>query len=406
MVSWRSRTAATAPYVDERHGQPVEGQAWQAEVRKYDRELVGELGSALDIVAALAGDTPITVENTKGKVFDLPILTDGSKWKYTASFSEAISRAVRSLALVGEFDIVRIREGGKVMYEIMQCSQRKKTSNGDVQFYEYMLNGTGKKTLKVPKDDVQRVWCPSSENLLEAYSQTRRALTDLRIIYNLKAGVDNVAWNNRSFLRVLHFGKVDNSYRQNLETQVPPVVLQARNLAQDMVKGERLAPFYPMVGETPPDMIDMSIPQDPNMPDIMEMAIGGLARSLNLPVRLLTGEAGSHWADWKMDVQVQTYFLKPLLSVVLAGFDKFILSEEKRDVPDAIGILRFVAKFPMPVSSSSDIYAYTSLYDRGIASREVIAEKVGLSSDDLLPLSGDEYNFWVDAHGQDTGGTQ
>lgn len=327
MVAWRKKnyTASLSPQSYTSTGGE---ETWQTRVRQHDLDYNGLLGYSLDMVASVASSATIfPIVNGKEKTNNIDTSKlDHFVGAYGQSLQDLIYSAVRALMLLGEFDLVYVNNSWTIFYTY----QRLKTRIiEDTPFIEYALSDKKDNTVLVSEKDVVRVVNPRYGQVWEAHSPTRRILPLLDTYKNIVDQLSVQAKSNKSFPKIAWFGSDDGRWRNETivedggqKLSAPPILSDAVGLSKRIREDDQFAPFFPMMSDTKPEVVDLSTPLDGSIVNILDQLTGLIAQGLNIPARLLTGDGGNHWSDWLLDSQLKQFAVEPLLRIVIFNFSK------------------------------------------------------------------------------------
>lgn len=360
MVMWKKNENITASleYVEEAGGglnvfRPVvsfvqrmfsgkkEETSWQSEVRFYDLNHTGILGHSLDIIGFTASSARLMYVDRldytedKNELLQQQIYKD--IWRDGQDIFEILYKGVRALASVGEFDLIYV--DGK--YDILHCSQRISTykRKDGTQITRYRQRAgieTGESVLEVESENIERCYVPEPGNNLEAYAPTRRVLPHLRLYSQIMAQFQNIARSNSLMTKALYLGEDDGDWQRNQEyinsftnpsEALPPAVNDLTQLAQRIAKGDLLAPWYPLMGPTKPEAVDLTTSFDEHAREMLVESDKGIAEGLNIPARLIFGDNLTHFSDWVNDEQFRNFGVVPVLKVMIKFLDTNIFSK-------------------------------------------------------------------------------
>lgn len=378
-------------------GPPVE-ESWQKELRHYDLNHVGIFGNSLDIIAFTAAAASLEyVDPTNLAPIPDAILQEKilqPVWRGDKDIFEMLFVLVRSLGQVGEIDLVCIN--GE--YDLFQISQRvKDTKNkydkqGNLLAYgtvTYRQRDTDEHDLvTISKQHIERCFVPQPGANHEAYAPGRRVLPWMRLYAQIVTQFQRIAFSNSLMTKGVYLGEDDRTWEQNEEylsqfsnpnQAVPPIVNDMAKMAQEISKGGKLAPWWPMMGPEKPIAIDLTTSFDEQARQVIKDCDREIALGLNIPSRLLLGDNVNHFAEWLQDEQFRTYAVAPLLKIAIKFLDKHIYSK----YPTKYG---YAAKlwysFDELTANSLNPAQFIELFKIGVVGSQGIQRHLKLSAQD------------------------
>ena len=396
---------------------------WMEKVKDYDRNGPGVAGYYLDTVALMAMLCPlyVSVRNKSGDYerSDDPILQVAlDAWRGTLMAQpDLVYHAVRGRESLGRvWNIKDTETGHNIVTQI--------TSVDDNRVGWRDLYGRQRiSPIETPGGVmVWRSWYPDPYEQWEATSPMRRALPNLRrlrsIVRNQTRSSDSRMSTNGivSFptdpAEVLSrpFAGQDSPDQQGTGGQrgVSQKIrdfIELSNLAHE--DDESVAAMVPFPVDGPPPVwteIGRSI--DPMTLEGERVAIEGFARDVNFPQQLLAVGPGAanHWNEFMMQEVAVKLALAPKLQPVcndvlvlhlqpmIARFREN-LTEWRRSVDPRHVRVEFDLSFLL--RRPSQVMEMLRCYELGIATRQQVAEELGLKGEVLpLPNGMSEYEHW------------
>lgn len=420
-------TAALTPEVPvgprarlQRRGKSV---PWQERVKDYDRNGPGVAGYYLDTVALMAMLCPlyVSVRNKSGDYerSDDPILQVAlDAWRGALMAQpDLVYHAVRGRESLGRIWNIRdVETGHNVVTQI--------TSVDDNRVGWRDLYGRQRiSPIETPAGVmVWRSWYPDPYEQWEATSPMRRALPNLRrlrsIVRNQTRSSDSRMATNGivSFptdpTEVLSrpFAEGGGTGGQGVGGQrgVPQRIrdfIELSNLAHEDDESPAAMVPFPVEGP-PPVWTEVGRQLDPMTLEAERVAIEGFARDVNFPQQLLTFGPGAanHWNEFMMQEVAVKLALAPKLQPVcndvlvmhlqpmIARFRQE-LTEWRRSVDPRHVRVEFDLSFLL--RRPSQVMEMIRCYELGIATRQQVAEEIGLKGEVLpLPNGMSEYEHW------------
>lgn len=310
------------------NGRTEKEEPWQTKVRWFDNEGPGYVGFSLDLKAVLSSLATVEVTKLDGTPVDNDWIAKsfrGIRWATT--LEDNIHARVRSRASVGEYWNCYTTRGW-ITASTPQLYPAQKNGYGD---YEY------KYILLRPHDKPSESFLGNSDNALpllrtpercinpgntfsgEATSALRRTLRELECYTLLMQGIINDRKSLAQWAKIAYLGEDDGKWRQDpnfSKSGVPPIIKDFMLLGKDRDL-DSPSQIYPTMGPARPEIIDLASPIDPHLIPLLEYLTASFARSVNMPVRAITGEAGNDWSDYQMWESLVTMGIKPDLQAVL-----------------------------------------------------------------------------------------
>lgn len=386
---------------------------WQQQVVRYDRDGPGVLGYYLDMVATLASLCPLVVQvrDHRGvwSTTDDPVLSAALTGyrSVLADQHELVSMHVRHREALGEAWLMHVDDLG---WSVATVPNVQAMSDGSVRFTD--MYG---KQRKVPADRVWKSWVADPYEPWRPTSPVRRALPELR---RLKAATRNQTRAAESRLTtngLIAFKPDQDGVRPLLsaddalpinatEQIVNDFVALAKESFADDDSPAAWVPF-PYVGE-PATPISLGRGIDEVAISVERRAIEAFARAVNFPAQLLVSGPGSanHWNEWVLqEVQHKTGLAPKLIPVcadISSVYLRPVVAKLKQRIrswdvpPDRVRVwfdLSFIAKQPDVTGAMLEAWRL------GIATRDEVAERLGLKSVMEVPSGVTEYEHWVAA---------
>ena len=391
---------------------------WQDKVRHYDLEGPGVLGYYLDTVALLASLCPLVPE----------VRTDDGKWVtsedpvlitllsgYSSSLmsqEDLISTHVRHREAMGEAWIIHSEDIG---WSIATVPNVKISAGGDHITWTDML-GTTRNT---PRQRAWKSFNPAPYDPAEPYSSVRRALPELR---RLKAATRNQTRSAESRLlmngllafpddgggtRPLSSPNENEAVEQGIDNVIDDYIELAKLAFRDDDAPSSAVPF-PYIG-APAEYVELGRGIDEQALRVEEKAIDAFARAVNFPSQLLVNGPGSanHWNEWVLQEVQHKMGLAPKLRPVCNDLTVFYLRPMVQRVKDRIGQWevdgqRIRVGFDMSyLTQKPDMTAQIlQAWQSGVASREEVANALGIERTLSIPDGMDPYEHWELATGK------
>lgn len=395
---------------------------WQTQVKDYDRNGPGVAGYYLDTVALMAMLCPlyVSVRNKSGDYVrsDDPILQVAlDSWRGTLmSQPDLVYHAVRGRESLGRVWNIRDSETGHNV--VTQITSVDDNRVGWRDLYGRQRISPIETTQGI---SVWRSWYPDPYEPWEPVSPMRRALPNLR---RLRSIVRNQTRSSDSRLAtngIVSFpmdpgiaasrpfaGQDSPGQGGGGQRGVPQHIrdfIEMSDLAH--TDDESVAAMVPFPVEGPPPVwteIGRSI--DPMTLEAERVAIEGFARDVNFPQQLLTFGPGAanHWNEFMMQEVAVKLALAPKLQPVcndvlvmhlqpmIARFREN-LTEWRRSVDPRHVRVEFDLSFLL--RRPSQVMEMIRCYELGIATRQQVAEEMGLQGEMLtLPNGMSEYEHW------------
>lgn len=403
-----------------RRGKPM---PWQEKVKDYDRNGPGIAGYYLDTVALMASLCPlyVSVRTPSGdwERSDDPILQVAlDAWKGTLmSQPDLVFHAVRGRESLGRVWNIKDPETGHNV-----VSQITNLDDNRVGWRD--LYGRPRITPIFAADGsvlVWRSWYPDPYEMWEPTSPMRRALPNLR---RLRSNVRNQtrAFDSRMTTNgILNFpidpasaasrpfDGIDGPQQGTGGPQgVPQEIrdyMELAKLAHEDDEGVAAMVPFPRVG-TPAVWTAVGREIDMGALEGERVALEGFARDVNFPQQLLTFGPGSanHWNEFLMQETAVKLSLAPKLQPVCNDVLVFhlipmihrfrsSLTEWRRSVDPRHVKIEFDLSFLL--RRPSQVMELFRAYELGIATREQVAEELGLKGDLLaIPNGMSAYEHW------------
>lgn len=414
--------SATGPTsVLRRRGKPM---PWQEKVKDYDLNGPGIAGYYLDTVALMASLCPlyVSVRTPSGDYerSDDPILQVAlDAWRGTLmSQPDLVFHAVRGRESLGRVWNIKDPETGHNV--VTQITNLDDTKVGWRDLYGRpritpIYGGPGQAPL------VWRSWYPDPYEMWEPTSPMRRALPNLR---RLRSNVRNQtrAFDSRMTTNgILNFpidpataasrpfdGIDSPEHGGGGQRGVPQEVrdyMELAKLAHEDDEGVAAMVPFPRVGQ-PAVWTAVGRELDMGALEGERVALEGFARDVNFPQQLLTFGPGSanHWNEFLMQETAVKLSLAPKLQPVcndvlvfhlIPMIERFraSLTEWRRSVDPRHVKIEFDLSFLL--RRPSQVMEMFRAYELGIATREQVAEELGLKGELLtIPNGMSAYEHW------------
>lgn len=415
-----SRTAALVPATKLRsklRGNAGMGTEWQRRVIRYDRDGPGVLGYYLDTVGLLASLCPLVPEvmgkNGVWTRSDDPVLNVTLAGYKSELFSqpELVATHTRHREAVGECWIIWSEDIGWVVATIPNVTS---TRSGDsIDFTDPYGNKR-----RISKERAWKSWIPDPYEPWLPTSPCRRAIPELR---RLNAATRNQTRSAESRLvmnGLLAFPPDDGGARplreavnggpqkDGVEQVLDDYVELAKESFDDDDAPSASVPF-PYIGAAA-TYIELGRSIDGGALQVEEKALEAFARSVNFPSQLLTMGPGAanHWNEWLLQDVQHKMGLAPKLVPVCADITEFYFRPMLRNIKNRVGSwnvnpdrvrvgfdMSFLTKKPDTTAQAMEAYRL------GIASRDQVAEMLGIEDMMVIPTGLSEYEHWELATG-------
>jgi hypothetical protein len=414
------RTAALVPATKLRsklRGNAGLGTEWQRRVIRYDRDGPGVLGYYLDTVGLLASLCPLVPE-TMGRDgvwtrSDDPVLNVTLAGYKSELFSqpELVATHTRHREALGECWIIWSEDIGWIVATIPNVTS---TRSGDsIDFTDPYGNKR-----RISKERAWKSWIPDPYEPWLPTSPVRRAIPELR---RLNAATRNQTRSAESRLvmnGLLAFPTDDGGARplreavnggpqkDGVEQVLDDYVELAKESFDDDDAPSASVPF-PYIG-APATYIELGRSIDGGALQVEEKALEAFARSVNFPAQLLTMGPGAanHWNEWLLQDVQHKMGLAPKLVPVCNDITEFYFRPMLRNIKNRVGSwnvnpdrvrvsfdMSFLTKKPDTTSQAMEAYRL------GIASRDQVADMLGIDDQMVIPTGLSEYEHWELATG-------
>lgn len=414
------RTAALVPATKLRsklRGNAGLGTEWQRRVIRYDRDGPGVLGYYLDTVGLLASLCPLIPE-TMGRDgvwmrSDDPVLNVTLAGYKSELFSqpELVANHTRHREALGECWIIWSEDIGWIVATIPNVTS---TRSGDsIDFTDPYGNKR-----RISKERAWKSWIPDPYEPWLPTSPVRRAIPELR---RLNAATRNQTRSAESRLvmnGLLAFPTDDGGARplreavnggpqkDGVEQVLDDYVELAKESFDDDDAPSASVPF-PYIG-APATYIELGRSIDGGALQVEEKALEAFARSVNFPAQLLTMGPGAanHWNEWLLQDVQHKMGLAPKLVPVCNDITEFYFRPMLRNIKNRVGSwnvnpdrvrvsfdMSFLTKKPDTTSQAMEAYRL------GIASRDQVAQMLGIDDQMVIPTGLSEYEHWELATG-------
>jgi len=383
---------------------------WQAKVRECDRDGPGIVGAALDLPAATSMLLDLCIRRPApgGKGYEIvrddPLLTAVlGMWRGEHIDQKLLfSRLLRSLDAVGEAYMVlhNADHGGRLWWQLAQTTNCHDGKDGTTIIRTRPDAREGDTAFKrVPDRFVYHALVSDVEWEGEPWSHLRRGLDHLD---QYKAAMRNIGRNLDSQLAM---NGVLWAEAVSQKTSWPDHMKAWAHQAITSDDGiEAVMPFL-MTTKSKPEWIDIGRGDHQDQLQVAEMFLKEFARSSDLPtVMLLEGPAQGKYfnsiveQEWFADTNMQPRWqraastvththLRPLLQSLPESFTSHL----------NIGELEVWADDTRIRGRTDNTKEICDAFDKGIASRQAVADAVGLDPGQIidLPDGVSDYEAWL-----------
>lgn len=394
------------------------GEPWQHRVMEYDREGPGVLGYYLDIVGLLASLCPLIVEEreTSGEWVPskdpvLAVALSGYRSELSSQ-GELVAAQVRHREGVGECWIVYSDEIGWCISTIPNVTVVRGSNAVD------FTDPYGVRR-RVPDGRAWRSWIMDPYEPHRSTSPIRRVLPELRRLRAATRNQTRLAESVLAMNGLLAFepgpdgaGRVLGPEQGGAQTRskVAQIIDDYVTLAKESFEDDdapSAAVPYPYEGPAA-QYIELGRNIDAGSIQVEDKALEAFARGVNFPAQLLINGPGSanHWNEWVLqDVQHRTG-LAPKITPVCDDITVAYLRPMVQVLNGQVGSWN---KDPRRVRVGFDMSYLTQKPDltaqlmeawrAGIASREEVADALGIKELLQVPVGLSEYEHWELASG-------
>lgn len=394
------------------------GEPWQHRVMEYDREGPGVLGYYLDIVGLLASLCPLIVEERErdgswvpSKDPVLAVALSGYRSELSSQ-GELVAAQVRHREGVGECWIVYSDEIGWCVTSIPNVTVVRGSNAVD------FTDPYGVRR-RVPDGRAWRSWIMDPYEPHRTTSPIRRVLPELRRLRAATRNQTRLAESVLAMNGLLAFepgadgaGRVlgPEAGGAQARSKVAQIIDDYVTLAQESFEDDdapSAAVPYPYEGPAA-KYIELGRQIDAGSIQVEDKALEAFARGVNFPAQLLINGPGSanHWNEWVLqDVQHRTG-LAPKITPVCDDISAVYLRPMVRILNGQVGSWN---KDPRRVRVGFDMSYLTQKPDltatlmeawrSGIASREEVADALGIKELLQVPVGLSEYEHWELASG-------